>query len=114
MFGLLVIALPLAAVILPQTRAGVGVTDGKFHGPAVAIHTHEIFRTHGQIGREKGCDGGERFAVAWAFRVRNSHEGALGCTPGVGPAVPWRPSGAMPSRKNPKTIPGRGRRLFLE
>jgi hypothetical protein len=38
-------ALPFAAVILPQTREGVGVTDGNFHGPAVAILAHDIFRT---------------------------------------------------------------------
>ena len=30
-------ALPLATLVLPQTIEGVGVTDGNFHGPAVAI-----------------------------------------------------------------------------
>ena len=38
-------ALPLPALIAPQPSVGVGVTNGNFHGPTVAIFAHDLFRT---------------------------------------------------------------------
>src|SRR5687767_8015794 len=39
---------PLATLILPEPVKGVTVTDGNFHGPAVAILTHALCRAQGQ------------------------------------------------------------------
>src|SRR6185503_1212081 len=56
--------LPLAALVLPKPVKGVTVPDGNFHGPAVAILAHDLFRAQGEIGGEEGFDGGGWFSVA--------------------------------------------------
>src|SRR5438093_4521760 len=61
-------ALPLAALVLPQPVEGVTVTDSNFHGPAVAIRTHDLFSAQGEIGGENGFDGWGWFSLARLFR----------------------------------------------
>jgi hypothetical protein len=51
-------ALPLATLVLPQPGEGVTVTDRNFHGPAVAILAHNLFRAQRQIRGEKGFEDG--------------------------------------------------------
>ena len=57
-------ALPLATLVLPEPVKGVTVTDGNFHGPAVAILAHDLCRAQRQISSEKGFDGWERFSLS--------------------------------------------------
>ena len=49
-------ALPLAALSVPQAIAGIRVTDGNFHRPAVGVLVQDCFGAQGQIGREKRLD----------------------------------------------------------
>lgn len=56
-------ALPLPALIAPQPSAGLGVTEGNVHGPAVAIRVSDILGAYRQSGGEKGFDGWGWFAV---------------------------------------------------
>src|SRR5215471_4491206 len=51
-------ALPLATLVLPQPGEGVTVADRNFHGPAVAILAHNLFRAQRQSRGEKGFEGG--------------------------------------------------------
>src|SRR5215467_89437 len=57
-------ALPLATLVLSQPSEGVTVTDSNFHGPAVAILTHDLVRAQRQIGSEKGFDSWGWFSLA--------------------------------------------------
>src|SRR5215467_6336606 len=60
-------ALVFPTLLLAQTREGVGVTDGNFHRPAVAIRREYVLQAQGKIGREKRLDRWEWFAVASTF-----------------------------------------------
>ena len=57
-------ALAFPTLLLAQTREGVGVTDGNFHRPAVAILREDVLRAQGEIGREKRLDRWGWFVVA--------------------------------------------------
>src|SRR2546426_7252559 len=88
-------ALPLTALILPQTSEGVGVAYGNFHGPAVAILAHDFLRAQRQVGGEKGFDDWKWFSLAWPFSGR----GAL-------TAQHYHPHQTPRQHRVPQAIPG--------
>ena len=59
--------MPLPALISPQPIEGIGVTDGNFHGPAVAIFVQDVLGAQGQIGGEKGFNGWGWFSLPRPF-----------------------------------------------
>ena len=54
-------ALPLAALILPQAIEGVGVTNGNFHGPPVAILPQDVLGAQRRFVLKKASTGGGGF-----------------------------------------------------
>ena len=60
-------ALAFPTLLLAQTRAGVGVTEGHCHRPAVAILREDVLRAQGESSRAKRLDRWGWFAVASAF-----------------------------------------------
>ena len=75
-------ALPLAALILPQPRKGVTVTDRNFHSPAVAIRAHDLVRAQSEVSSKKGFESRRWLALArlfgggdaWTPQHHDSHE----------------------------------------
>jgi hypothetical protein len=49
-------ALPLTALLLPQSSEGVGVANGHFHRPAVAILVQDLCSAQRQSGGEAGFE----------------------------------------------------------
>jgi hypothetical protein len=60
-------ALPLTALILPQSSEGVSVANGHFHRPAVAILVQDIFSAQRQIGGEEGFENWGWFSLPRPF-----------------------------------------------
>ena len=56
-------AVPFTALFLPQTIEGIGIADGNFHGPAVAILAQDGVDAQGESSSEKRLDRRERFAL---------------------------------------------------
>ena len=88
-------ALPLTALISPQPIKGVGVANGNFHGPAVAILVDAVVGASRPIRGKKGFEGWGRFSWPGLFG------GGLALTP-----QPHHPHEAPRHHRVPQAIPG--------